>query len=330
MESRMTPVADSRDFAVTKAPLPECPICSRREVAGWARAQDVEYFTSPEWFDYYRCDSCDVLFMYPLPVDRLAEIYPSNYYAYAHTKTSLVQRVKSFLDRRRLRSVLAGLPGSELSVLDVGGGAGQVLDQARTADPRVRFTQIVDLDPDAEHIARAAGHEYTRCRIQEYSANRTFDLILMLNLIEHVEDPVFVLSKLGNMLSPQGRMLLKTPNFDSVDARLFRRRSWGGYHCPRHWTLFTAQSFERAARSTGLRVDRISYTQGAPFWAISIFDALRRADVVQASAETPAPFHPIIPFLQACFAAIDLVRSPFSRTSQVFVELSRAAQPESD
>ncbi len=322
MAGRVTPAAESRTLPSAAPQRPRCPVCQSLEADLWARAQDVEYYTTPDWFNYYHCDSCNVLFLHPLPVGQLAEIYPSNYYAYTETNKSLVQRVKALLDQRRLLRILASLPGSELSALDVGGGTGQMLDRVRIADQRVRFTQIVDLDRAAEKIARAAGHEYTRCRIETFSANRSFDLILMLNLIEHVEDPVSVLRKAAGMLSPQGRILVKTPNFDSLDARLFRNRSWGGYHCPRHWTLFTAASFERAARSAGLDVDSASYTQGAPFWAISVFEGLRRAGMVRASAAAPAPFHRLIPFLQACFAAFDLARSPFSRTSQIFVELS--------
>lgn len=320
----MNPLAVS-DALADAADFPRCPLCSSSGAALWARAQDVEYFTSSDWFSYYRCDRCEVLFLHPLPVDRLTEIYPANYYAYVQNTSSPVQQVKSFLDGRRLKRTLAKISAPRLNVLDIGGGAGQVLDQVRLIDPRVQFTQIVDLDGDAERIARVAGHAYTRCRIEEFSADRNFDLILMLNLIEHVEDPVSVLGKVRSMLSPQGRVLLKTPNVDSWDARLFRSRNWGGYHCPRHWTLFTEASFERAARAAGLEVNRVAYTQGAPFWAVSVFDALRRKGLAQASADAPAPFHPLIPWLQAFFAALDLARSPLSRTSQIFVELTHAS-----
>ncbi|MBZ5609039.1 MAG: class I SAM-dependent methyltransferase [Acidobacteriia bacterium] len=319
----MTPVADPRDVLKPALASPVCPVCKSAEVQHWARAKDVEYYTSADWFDYFRCEPCDVLFLSPLPADRLSEIYPSNYYAYAQSGRSFVQRVKSWLDQRGLRRILREIAGDRLSALDIGGGTGEILNQVRAVDSRVRFTQVVDLDPKAEQIALSRGHAYARSRIEDFPADRSFDLILLLNLIEHVEDPISVLRKAGSMLAPQGRMLVKTPNFDSLDARLFRHRSWGGYHCPRHWTLFTAQSFERAASAAGLRVNRISYTQGAPFWAISIFELLRKAGWVKASADAPAPFHPLIPVLQGVFAFLDLARTPFSHTSQIFVELSR-------
>jgi SAM-dependent methyltransferase len=304
-----------------------CPLCLSDETRYWTRARDVEYYTTEEWFNYFRCDSCDVIFLHPLPLTRLREIYPFNYYSYVSGKPAYIKRFKNLLDRRRLRSVLNDIPGHTLSVLDIGGGTGETLSLVRLVEERVKTTHVIDLDERSEEVARAAGHGYSRCRIEDFSPAGEYDLILMLNLIEHVENPVAVLRKARTLLAPEGRMLVKTPNTDSLDARLFRHRSWGGYHCPRHWTLFTPASFFSAAAAAGLSVRRISYTQGAPFWAISIFNMLREAGWVKSSADAPAPFHPLIRALQAIFAVVDFARAPFSRTSQVFVELALGPNP---
>ena len=96
----------------------------------------------------------------------------------------------------------------------------------------------------------------------------------MLNLIEHVEDPVAVLAAVGRLLTPQGRILLKTPKHASLDAQLFRRSYWGGLHCPRHWVIFTPGSLESTARRAGLAVQTLEETQGAPFWCWSVLAGL--------------------------------------------------------
>ena len=258
----------------------------------------------------------------------MTDHFPKRFISFAHvgSQRSLIRRIKSRLDKRRLRGIVAAIAGSQLAVRDVGGGSGQILDQVRAAGPRVRFTQIVDLDSGAEHIAHSAGQENSRCWIELYSGNRNFDLILMLNMIEQVVNPVSVLSKAGSVLSSRGQMLVKTPNFDSLDDRLPRRLSWGGDHCPRHWPLFTARSFERTALSSRLRVDHVSYVRSASFWAISVFEALRSAGFVKASPAASARFYPFIPFLQGPFAAFDSARSPFPSTSQIFAELSRSSE----
>ncbi len=79
----------------------------------------------------------------------------------------------------------------------------------------------------------------------------------MLNLIEHVRRPDEVLAKARSLLTPDGFALIKTPNYDALDARIFRHRSWGGYHAPRHFVLFDRDSFARVARIKGCRSNRL-------------------------------------------------------------------------
>ena len=126
------------------------------------------------------------------------------------------------------------------------------------------------------------------------------------------------------LLAPGGRILVKTPNHDSLDARLFRHRSWGGYHCPRHWVIFTPESFARAARAAGLGIERTALTQGAPFWAVSVLEALGRRGWAKVDRARPMCRHPLFGPLLGLFAAIDILRKPFARTSQMFVELKAA------
>ncbi|MFI6788175.1 class I SAM-dependent methyltransferase [Nonomuraea sp. NPDC050383] len=299
-----------------------CPACQEAGAEHWATARDVEYRTSEQEFQYYRCARCGALFLDPMPVDRLAEIYPANYYAYASDEQSFAHRVKDRLDAVRLRRILSRLSGDELKVLDVGGGDGWQLDVIRGLDSRVSFTQVVDLDEAAQSRAVARGHEFFCGRVEDFSTEQRFDLILLINLIEHVSDPGDVLRTLGRHLTPQGVILIKTPNTDSMDARIFRHRDWGGYHCPRHWVLFDRRNFTRLALACGFTVHRFAYTQGAPFWGTSILAGLVRRGWVKVSADRPMTRHPLFPILAAGFAAFDLARGLLGgRPSQMFVEL---------
>jgi 2-polyprenyl-3-methyl-5-hydroxy-6-metoxy-1,4-benzoquinol methylase len=303
--------------------MPTCPICSQSRAARYAAARDIEYFSALEDFTFYRCDSCDVLFLDPMPSDRLDEIYPKNYYSFhAGVDRSIAQRIKRFLDVRAFAALTRDVPGSSLAALDVGGGSGWLLDDLKRADSRVGQTAVVDLDPRAEVIARANGHAYHRMTFENFDTCDQFDIILMLNLIEHVTDPMAVLRKARRLLRPGGRVWIKTPNFDALDARLFRHRSWGGYHTPRHFILFTKESLERHCKAAGFTVTHCSYTQGAPFWTVSVINELRNLGLCRVSAERPSIEHPLTPLFHIGFAALDFLRMPFSRTSQLNIHLT--------
>jgi 2-polyprenyl-3-methyl-5-hydroxy-6-metoxy-1,4-benzoquinol methylase len=289
----------------------------------YAQARDIEYFTSDATFTFNLCSGCDVLFIDPMLQDRLGEIYPDNYYSFGAQKKNLVVAVKQWLDARSLKAVLRAIPGDDLKVLDIGGGSGWLASLVRELDPRISVTQVVDLDETARSLAEQSGHRYFCGRIEDFDTEERYDLILMLNLIEHVANPRGVLAKAKQLLTPNGRLYIKTPNFRALDAKLFRHANWGGYHCPRHFVLFTRESLSRLLKSLGLRVSSLSYTQGAPFWALSIFELLRRAGVVEASRANPPLRHPLMPFLQAGSAALDFMRSPFARLSQMIVIAER-------
>ena len=296
---------------------PACPLCGKAETRFHAEAHDIEYCTSDESWIWHACDPCGVLFIDPMPVDRLGEIYPANYYSYGAGKASAVQKIKEALDRRRFKSLLGAVPGEELSVLDIGGGSGWLLDMVKGADPRVTRTTVVDLDAGAAQLARAKGHTFVQGRIEDAELDGKFDFILMLNLIEHVSDPRAMLAKVRRLLKPGGQLFIKTPNYASLDARLFRHRSWAGFHTPRHFVLFQRRSLEALCRECGLEPDSFSYTHGAPFWSVSRLEALRKLGLVKITAARPAVAHPLIPLLQAASAAFDFLRRPFAPLSQM-------------
>jgi 2-polyprenyl-3-methyl-5-hydroxy-6-metoxy-1,4-benzoquinol methylase len=313
------------------APSATCPICRQSHTEPWAVAYDVEYRTSEDGFQYWRCLPCGVLFLDPPPITKLAEIYPSNYYAYSGGKQSLVHRVKDRLDASLFRRLLRQLPGRTLRVLDIGGGDGWLLGIIRSLDGRVTLTQVVDIDPGAEERARLEGHEYFCGRAEDFQTDVRFDLILMLNIIEHVADPAAVLSRARELLAPTGLILLKTPNANSLDARLFRNRNWGGYHCPRHWVIFEGETLTRVASEAHLDVRRLTYTQGAPFWTVSTMAWLAKHELISIAGDRPMVRHPLFPILSAAFGALDLTRSSIgAKTSQMFVELIPSSSSESD
>lgn len=307
-------------------PTQQCPCCGSDSFQEWAKATDREYRTTDETFTLYRCKNCESLYLHPVPIDRLSIIYPSNYYSFAEQNTSIISSIKTGLDKRFFRQLSQSVKKQSLTALDVGGGVGWELNVLQEADNRVKNTMIVDLDPDAAAGAAKNGHGYFCGRIEEYETTTKYDIILMLNLIEHVEFPREVLKKCRELLSDEGIIIIKTPNCDALDARIFRNRNWGGFHCPRHWTLFTKSSFELCAKNAGLSVKTFSYTQGAPFWATSTLFALENMGMVKITKERPVVYHPLYAPLTGIFAGFDFIRGIFAKTSQMFFVLEKGKQ----
>ncbi|MFT5337477.1 MAG: 2-polyprenyl-3-methyl-5-hydroxy-6-metoxy-1,4-benzoquinol methylase [Sphingobacteriales bacterium] len=302
---------------------PICPVCSTNKTQFWARSTDVEYWTCQgEEFNYFECLKCISLFIDPFPKNRLQEIYPANYYSYGEQKRGAVATVKEWLDRKYFNKILKPFQGREINVLDYGGGSGWLLDVVKQSYPNVKITQVVDIDKGAQKIAEGHGHRYFCGEIEDFDSEVKFDLVLMLNIIEHIASPFTALKKVESFLSPEGLVLIKTPNMDSLDARVFKKTYWGGLHCPRHWILFSKKSFVTLVQKTNLSVARLKYTQGAPFWAWSVLNTLRKFGLVEINGKRPIMFHPLIPFLHVVFAGVDFIRIFFGgKGSQMFLVL---------
>ncbi len=296
-----------------------CPICKTKGEF-WCTAQDWEYRSVTDTYTYLRCTSCNTIFIKEVPQDSLLAIYPPNYYSFSE-KNGAVFKLKNLWDRRFYKSLLKKITTASIAVLDVGGGTGDVLDTLKKADKRINYTEIIDIDNKAKPSAEKKGHVYTVSTIEEYTTNKKFDVILLLNIIEHISNPAGMIAKAGQLLATGGIIIIKTPNFDSVDAKLFRKYYWGGLHCPRHWVIFSDQSFKKMIAQTSLAFHTIKFTQGAPFWAYSVLNLFRKKEIGQK--KVPLINHWLFAPLSVAFAMVDIFRSPLSKTSQMFIVLSK-------
>lgn len=97
--------------------------------------------------------------------------------------------------------------------LDVGGGATLFPSNrplARHLSERCRH--IVAVDPSPNVLKNPYVHERAQCLIEDYQADRAFDLATMRMVAEHVERPSQVIAALHRLLRPGGQVILYTVN----------------------------------------------------------------------------------------------------------------------
>lgn len=296
-----------------------CCVCGGNETEPVARGWDFEYATTREEFGFGRCRGCGHLYLSPRPApETLDVIYPSDYYAYdlERSVNPLALGVKRWLESRKLERLLRHCTTPTPRFLDVGCGDGRLLDAlAARGVPRERLWGV-ELAAEPVAALGARGYHAHRGRIEELELPAaSFDLIVMLQVIEHVADPAETCTALARLLAPGGLLVIETPNARSLDARVFRRRYWGGYHFPRHWNLFDATTLERLGRGAGLEPVGFESFVCAVFWIYPLHHWLR---------ERGAPswlyrwFWPTrnVPLLAAA-TLLDLALAPFGLTSNL-------------
>ncbi len=143
-------------------------------------------------------------------------------------------------------------PGARL--LDVGSAYGFLL----LAASRLGY-DAVGVEPSqdaADYAHRTYGVEVFNGPIQDvpYEAE-SFDVITLADVIEHFSDPAVVLDRLHRLLRPNGHLVLLTPDFGSVVARVMGRHWWA--LLDDHYFYFSRQTLPRFLGQHGFSSERL-------------------------------------------------------------------------
>jgi len=282
-----------------------CCICGTDDAQPLAVGEDFEYRTSPDSFRAVRCNGCGLIYLNPRPEGAaLARAYPASYHAFdfSEERYGVVFKVRRRLEARRLLASCQGL-GDAPRVLDIGCGDGFHLRLLRDFGGTHLRLEGVDADPRAVQAARRSGLHVHQGLVERLGLPQAaYDLAILIQTIEHVEDPAGLLRTVLALLRPGGRLLVVTDNVATLDFRLFAGRHWGGYHFPRHLNLFSRATLRALAVQTGFEVAELG-TQVSPVnWVYSVRNLLvdyraPRVLVERFSLEAPVAL--------AAFTALD-------------------------
>jgi 2-polyprenyl-3-methyl-5-hydroxy-6-metoxy-1,4-benzoquinol methylase len=125
------------------------------------------------------------------------------------------------------REIKPLLPKSPSRILEVGAGAGATLKWLKTIYPEAETT-AVELNPDLLDELKQNVDVAVIGQIDETFAElKTYDLILLLDVLEHLSDSTATLRKLSKLLEHGGQIIVSVPNIAhlsiSVPLLLMRR-----------------------------------------------------------------------------------------------------------
>ncbi len=97
-------------------------------------------------------------------------------------------------------------------------------DGALTAMLAPSFKRVVGVDASGSHLELARQNlisaEFHEALIEDFETDERFDTITMLNILEHVVDPISVLKRAAGLLNGNGVLLVHVPNALAINRRL--------------------------------------------------------------------------------------------------------------
>ncbi len=154
------------------------------------------------------------------------------------------------MKKRTYRAILSKVAGPGVRrVVDIGCALGWSLDAAREAGFEPSGVEL------SEHAAAEAGRRHPVKRSTAEFASESFDALTLVDVVEHVWDPVSLLREARRLLRPGGRLVLTTPDLSSLSFRVLGAR-WP-YVIPEHVVYFDRATIRRALRQAGLEVGSV-------------------------------------------------------------------------
>jgi SAM-dependent methyltransferase len=251
MANEAVEVAPAGRKAPPEAPqeVASCPVCAGAAFSPLYKAGNAPIAT---------CGGCGLLLQNPQPSDRqLADIYGPRYFIGSDGDPTLarqfdiVKQATARLQLSRLETYIAkqGRRPNGLRLLEIGCGHGNLLFEAQSRGYRVHG---IEFSADAARTAnRKLGSDAVRVgttSIVEFP-EKSFDVCIMADVIEHVRDPRRFLGEVGRMLDRGATIYIATPNVGSVTARLLRRY-WMEFKLE-HLFYFTPGTMTRLLRDSG-------------------------------------------------------------------------------
>ena len=231
-----------------------CWVCGNREALVW-KPRSIDRPLEPADFQItdsrygqtlrlLRCQKCRFIFADQTEVAELVALYEKlDDPEYESTQDTRSLQMEWLLERTRKARPAAR------TWLDIGAGAGLLVSLARK-----RGLEATGVEPShalVEAARKLHGIDLFQGIFPHPKlAGRRFDVISLVDVIEHVSDPVGLLAACQAALNPNGVLLVVTPDVGSLLARQLGPRWW--HFRLAHVGYFNRENLTRAAARAGL------------------------------------------------------------------------------
>lgn len=224
------------------------------------RKNPVRYLFSNNGYPIYRCTHCG-LGQTSLAVpygEFVASYYDEGYFTGDSSRCAYDNYERDFLFMKKnfngmLTAVQRFQDGG--SLLDVGCATGKFLGLARKLG-----YNVFGIEPSS-YAAALARKRFPR-RITQSTVEKAqfvhkkFQVITMLDVFEHLDDPRAALVQCRDWLSDSGLLVVATNDFDSLWAKIMGQK-WHFLIPPQHLFYFTQKTIQRILSETGFTIETI-------------------------------------------------------------------------
>ena len=232
-----------------------CWVCGSKSTRPWRAGRVAAQLTSDDLritdarygttLALDRCDDCGFRFADAAQAEQLAALYEGltdpGYEGSQDGRRLQMRDLVALARKARPRAETA---------LDVGAASGLLVAEAKHVgldaigiEPSRSLVQLARCRNEVDVLRGVLPHPNLE--------GRRFDLVFLVDVIEHVVDPIGLLQHCVDRLTAGGVLLIVTPDMSSLSAKLLGSRCW--HYRLAHVGYFDRHSLEVALSSVGLR-----------------------------------------------------------------------------
>ena len=238
---------------MTTTIAPQCRLCGCREHVLVSR----NVSEAPE-SAVYACAACGIVYLFPImSEEEETAFYARQFEEYMARRSgpgwkSPESHFASYRSEaeRRLPLVAPHLCAAD-TVLEIGSSTGYFLDALR---PLVR--SVSGVEPSEAYRSYAASRGIETVETLDQLRGRTFDVIALYYVVEHLRDPVAFGASLRGRLNRGGRLLIEVPNVDDALLSLYRLEAFDRFYWQRaHYHNFSRSTLTAVLERAGYTVE---------------------------------------------------------------------------
>lgn len=204
------------------------------------------------------CDSCGLVFLSDF------NHIDDSFYEESNMNIDITNTIQQWIketdedDSRRFKFIKNSIINS--SLLDFGSGAGGFLTKAK--DVCVDVTGL-ELDKRVKEFydENGIGYENSIEKLKENS----YDIITMFHVLEHLPDPINILTQLSKSLKENGSVIIEVPNANDALITVYDNDAFQNFtYWSCHLFLFTERTLKEVCQKAGFKVEFIKYIQRYP------------------------------------------------------------------
>ncbi len=198
-----------------------------------------------------KCMKCDAHFLKHFPTEeKLLNYYKKKYKLTSSFLSTERRRISRLPEQIKLISEIMKYIKPPASILEIGCDKGFFLNEARNFGYNCTG---IELSKDARNYCKKIGIKVYKNIDQ---IDKKFDIIVLWHSLEHITEPILLLSSLKEFMTSNAQIFIRVPAFDCIWRKIFKQR-WVWFQPNNHYYHYSQKSLRKLLEICGFKTLKI-------------------------------------------------------------------------